>query len=164
MDKRNAVEGLFQDIMNASSEKDLEILEQLLSGVKRKLQEPQTTYISELLQMERTVDQHRCIMTIPINELTENTAHILHGGMTATLLDTAMGTLANDVLPEDMGAVTSNLNIYYIAPGIGKSIKVIAEIIHKGTQTIVLEASAFRDDEVKIAHCTSTFHIIKRKK
>ena len=160
---KERIEALLQECLNEASGGDLEVLEQLLLGVKNKLHGENPSYITSVLQMEREVDEEQCIITMPINKFTDNGAQMVHGGITATLIDTTMGTLANHRLPEGYGAVTSNLHVHYIAPGVGKSLKAIAKLIHSGSQTMVIESSAFRDDGVKIAHCTSTFHIVKRQ-
>jgi uncharacterized protein (TIGR00369 family) len=110
--------------------------------------------------MEKTVDAETSYITIPINSITDNSFRIVHGGITATVMDTAMGILANQLLPEGYSAVTSNLNIHYIAPGIGEKVKASAKLIHKGSNTLVMEGSVFRDDGKQIAHGTGTFFIV----
>jgi uncharacterized protein (TIGR00369 family) len=112
--------------------------------------------------MERTFDQDTCEITIPINPILNNNLNILHGGITATVLDTAMGSLANHHLPEGYGAVTNQLNIHYTAPGTGASLRCKAEILHQGSKTMVISGEAYRSDGKKIAHATGTFFIIEK--
>jgi uncharacterized protein (TIGR00369 family) len=73
-----------------------------------------------------------------------------------------MGTLANYLLPEGFGAVTNQLNIHYIAPGIGDFLHCKAELIHQGNKTLVISGEAFRSDGKKIAYATGTFFIIQK--
>ena len=112
--------------------------------------------------MERNFDQNSCEITIPITPIINNNLDIVHGGITATVLDTAMGVLANQLLPEGFGAVTNQLNIHYIAPGIGETLRCKADIVHKGSKTMVISGEAFRSDGKKIAYATGTFFIIKK--
>ncbi|GIN37657.1 MULTISPECIES: PaaI family thioesterase [Heyndrickxia] len=153
---------LFNECLQNANEDDLKVMYQLLNGVKRKQEKVNYTFIDGILHMDRDISDQKCEITIPISALTENSLQIVHGGVTATILDTAMGTLANSLLPTGYGAVTSNLSIYYIAPGIGESLRASAEVIHKGTKTLVIEGSVHRNDGKKIAHCSGTFFIIKK--
>lgn len=153
---------LLESCIENGSETDLKALIYLLEGVENKISQKSSTYIGNILHMERKLEQGTCEITIPLNPVLHNNINILHGGITATVLDTVMGTLANDVLPEGFGAVTNQLNIHYIAPGIGESLRFKAEIIHHGTKTVVVSGEAYRSDGKKIAHATGTFFIIEK--
>ncbi|MFJ5713434.1 PaaI family thioesterase [Neobacillus sp. NPDC093127] len=153
---------LLESCIENGSEIDLNALSCLLGAVQKKINRKQSTFIDGILQMERTMDQESCEITIPINPIINNNLNIIHGGITATVLDTAMGSLVNYLLPEGFGAVTNQLNIHYIAPGIGESLRCKAEIIHKGSKTYVISGEAFRSDGKKIAYATGTFFIIKK--
>jgi uncharacterized protein (TIGR00369 family) len=161
MIKDNVKDILHQCIEHAT-EDELKVIHQLLAGMKRKKENINGSLIGGILHMDKIEKENFCQITIPINDITKNSINIVHGGITATVLDTAMGTLANTLLPEGYGAVTSNLSIHYIAPGKGSNMKATAQVIHKGSQTLVIEGSAYCDDGKKIAHCTGTFHIIKK--
>jgi uncharacterized protein (TIGR00369 family) len=144
------------------TETDLNALTSLLEGVQKKINRKNSTFIDGILHMERTFDKNSCEITIPINPVLNNNLNIVHGGITATVLDTAMGSLVNYLLPEGLGAVTNQLNIHYLAPGTGESIRCKAEIIHQGSKTMVISGEAYRSDGKKIAyargHCkTLTF-------
>lgn len=153
---------LLETCIETGTKEDLEALSFLIEGVQRKINRKNSTYIDGLLHMERKLENHSCEITIPLNSATHNNLNIVHGGITATVLDTAMGSLANYLLPEGYGAVTNQLNIHYIAPGIGDQLHCKAEIIHQGTKTIVITGEACRSDGRKIAHATGTFFIIKK--
>ncbi|MCL6571619.1 MAG: PaaI family thioesterase [Bacillus sp. (in: Bacteria)] len=151
---------LLETCIENGTETDLLAIAHLLEGVQKKLSGKNTTYVDGILQMERTMDKNSCEITIPIHPILNNNLHIVHGGITATVLDTAMGSLANHLLPEGLGAVTSQLNIHYTAPGIGKEIRCKAEVIHQGSKTMVISGEAYRSDGKKIAYATGTFFII----
>lgn len=161
MEKRD-VQDIFNECLKEATEDELKVIHQLLEGVQRKQQKWNDSYIGAILNMEKLPSDNEYKITIPINALTENSLGIVHGGITATVLDTVMGTLANTILPDGYGAVTSNLSIHFIAPGTGERMETIAKIIHKGTKTIVIEGSAYGENGKKIAHCTGTFFIIKK--
>jgi uncharacterized protein (TIGR00369 family) len=154
---------LLDECISLSSEQDLETLQIVLSGVKNKLSGKNSTYIDGLLHMDRTLDNQTCEIDIPITRMLDNTLGIVHGGFTATVLDTAMGTLANKLLPEGYAAVTSQMNIHYLAPGIGDNLHSKATLIHKGRSTVVLEADVFRSDGRKIAHSSGSFFVVEKQ-
>ncbi|PKR86935.1 PaaI family thioesterase [Heyndrickxia camelliae] len=160
--KKQDVQELFNQCMEQATADELKVIHQLLTGVQRKKQKYNDSYISAILNMEKFPSDNEYKISIPINTLTDNSLGIVHGGITATVLDTVMGTLANTLVPEGYGAVTSNLAIHFIAPGKGEKMETIAKIIHKGTNTLVIEGTAFCDNGKKIAHCTGTFFIIKK--
>jgi len=153
---------LLETILQNGSEEDLEVIKQLLEGVENKIKRNRRTYIDGILHMETNFTEDSCEITIPISPVINNNLNIVHGGITATVLDTTMGVLANRLLPEGYGAVTNQLNIHYIAPGIGDALNCKAEVIHKGTKTMVISGEAFRSDGKKIAYATGTFFMIKK--
>lgn len=154
---------LLDTCLENGTDEDLRVIKQLLEGIQYKINRNRRTYIDGLLQMETSYDQNSCEITIPITPVIHNNLNIVHGGITATVLDTTMGVLANRLLPEGYGAVTNQLNIHYIAPGIGDSIRCKAEVIHKGTKTMVISGKAFRSDGKKMAYATGTFFMIKKE-
>lgn len=153
---------LLEACMENASETDLNALSFMLEGIQNKIAGKNTTFIDGLLHMERKLDENSCEITVPITPSIYNNLNIVHGGITATVLDTAMGSLANYLLPEGLGAVTNQLNIHYIAPGIGDSLRCRAELIHKGRKTFVIAGEAFREDGKKVAYATGTFFVIEK--
>lgn len=150
----------FNDMIQGASDKDLELLQNLYNGLQRK---EQLTYISRILQSEEQLKDSTFEITIPLTTLVKNPLDILHGGITATIIDNAMAGIIRSVLPEDSAFVTTQLNIHYISPGIGDSVTCIARIDHKGTKTMVLAADVIRSDGKKIAQATGSFFIIKKR-
>jgi uncharacterized protein (TIGR00369 family) len=160
--KNQELKHLLEECLQLADENDTKIIESILTGVKEKLKRENGTYIEHILQMKRNLDVDTYELTLPLSSLVNNNLDILHGGITATVLDTAMGMMVNKVLPEGQAAVTNQLNIHYLAPGIGSQITCKAKIVHQGSKTMVMEAEVQRDDGKKIAHATGSFFIIKK--
>ncbi|MFP7296008.1 PaaI family thioesterase [Neobacillus niacini] len=162
---KDVLHQLLNQCIEKGTEEDLHALTYLLEGFQKKIDKPYTQYIDGLLHMERKIDKEKktCEITVPLNAVWNNSLDIVHGGITATLLDTVMGTAINAILKEGYGAVTNQLNIHYIAPGTGDTLRCKAEIIHHGAKTAVISGEVFRDDGKKIAHGTGTFFIIQKK-
>ena len=153
---------LLEECIELAEESDLKVLTSLLEGSKAKLS-GKGSYIGRLLQMKRKHEKDRYEITLPLSALVQNNLGIVHGGITATVLDAAMGSLAYTALPEGYAAVTSQLNIHYLAPGTGADLRCVATFIHQGKQTLVVEGQIFREDGKKIAHATGTFFVVKHK-
>lgn len=154
---------LLESCLEKGSSSDIDSLTYAMEGIYKKINGEKTTFIEGLTHMERKINQQSCEITIPLNSLFDNSLGMLHGGITATILDTAMGVLANYLLPAGFKAVTNQLNIHYLSPGIGDQIRCLATIIHQGKNTFIISGEAFRDDGKKIAHATGTFFIIKNQ-
>jgi uncharacterized protein (TIGR00369 family) len=149
----------FEQLIKNGTEEDLQVLEHILEGLNNK----QLTYVNSLLHMESSMKDDSFEIKIPLNSLVHNPLGILHGGITATVIDTAMGALVHHLLPEGTAAVTTQLNIHYISPGIGDDIVCKAKIDHHGSKTMLVSADVYRTDGQKIAQATGSFFIIKKK-
>lgn len=160
----NELHELLEECISLSDEQELEILKNILTGAKNKLTGKNNTYIDGLMHVQKTISSNTCEIEIPISKMLDNTLGIVHGGFTATMLDTAMGTLANRLLPDGYAAVTSQINIHYLAPGMGDRLHCKATLVHKGKSMLVLEADAFRSDGKKIAHSSGSFFVVEKQK
>lgn len=86
------------------------------------------------------------------------TLGLLHGGVTATLLDTAMGYAAVTTAPEGHYVVTVQLNINYIRPARhGETLRATGEIVHTGRQTAVARGEIRTSDGQLVAAGSGTF-------
>lgn len=64
----------------------------------------------------------------------------VHGGITSTLADIVMGFAAYSLVEEGEGAVTSDLKISYLRPGIGDKIIAKGKVIKPGKMLYYCEA------------------------
>ncbi len=155
---------LLDEIIKVANSKDFDNVKELLHGLLNQNADTKDVgFIGKILQMERKITGQTCEITIPLNPMVNNGLGIVHGGVTATLIDSAMGTLANSLLPEGFGAVTTQMNIHYIAPGIGESLRCVAHCEHQGTKTMVLTATVYRPDNKKVATASGSFFIIPKQ-
>jgi uncharacterized protein (TIGR00369 family) len=152
---------LLNNCMENASEEELQVIRQLLQGVQSKKQGLHGSYIGGILDMKKEYKEDEFEVSIPINDVVYNSMNIVHGGITATILDSAMGTLANIAAPEGYGAVTTNLSIHYLAPGKLGRYTARARVVHQGKTTMVLEGYVLRDDGSRAAQCTGSFFIVK---
>src|SRR5262249_57706259 len=86
------------------------------------------------------------------------TVGILHGGVTATLLDTVLGMASGTTAPEDHYVVTVQLNVNFIRPvWEGESLVATGEVIHFGRQTAVARGEVRTSGGVLAASGSGTF-------
>ncbi|MFZ3588069.1 PaaI family thioesterase [Bacillus sp. DJP31] len=166
MDNTKAlIQNQLQTFLQDANSEEEQALTFILDGLLRKQQGENGSYLGGLLKATSLYDEseQRFEMTIPNSIIIQNALRIVHGGITATLLDSAMGTLVHRLLPSDVAAVTTEMKINYVAPGVGSELKCVATIIHKGSRTVVCEGKVFRDDGKLMAHSTASFFIIPRK-
>ncbi|MBZ5748735.1 MULTISPECIES: PaaI family thioesterase [Metabacillus] len=153
---------LTNEVLQDALEEDQYVLELILTGLKKKQYHEKNSYINAILHAEGEFKNGQFTIKIPNTPIIQNALTIVHGGITATLLDSAMGGLVHHILPPDKTVVTSEMKINYVAPGVGKELVCTTDIIHKGNKTVVTEGRVYRDDGTLIAHSTASFFIINR--
>ncbi|KWW11578.1 MULTISPECIES: PaaI family thioesterase [Peribacillus] len=153
----------FQKLAESADATELSILSGLISGLKARREQRKYSYISSLLQLNKNIctDGTRLTMTMPNTPLVHNELNITHGGMIATLIDTAMGTLASSTVPKGHATVTTDIQVRYVKPAIGDSLTCTCELIHTGSKTIIIVGKVHRDDGELCAVSTGNFFILK---
>jgi len=89
-----------------------------------------------------------------------NPAGTLHGGVLATLVDTAMGQAVRSATDDDVPA-TSQLTVTYLRPGKPGAVEVTASVRTRGEHLTVCEAEVEQDGRA-LAHAVATFALLHR--
>lgn len=87
---------------------------------------------------------------------------IVHGGVYATLIDSAMGLAVMRSRP-DHSVVTTNLNMHYVAPAATGKLTVTAEIVHASRKLVTAQAKAFGEGGALCALGTGTFRVLEKQ-
>lgn len=82
---------------------------------------------------------------------------LLHGGATASLIDTAMAFAVVTKLGKDEKASTVDLNVHYLRPVINGEIFCKAKIVKNGKRLLTVSAEVVDDSEKLIATALSTY-------
>ena len=90
-----------------------------------------------------------------------NAAGTLHGGVLATLVDTAMGTAVRSASDDGDVPATSQLTVTYLRPGKPGPLEVTARVRTKGEHLTVCEADVDQDGR-SLAHAVATFALLHR--
>ena len=100
-------------------------------------------------------------LTFEVGEEHLNAGGTLHGGVVATLVDTAMGQAVRTVTGEGDVPATSQLTVTYLRPGTTGRLTVFARVRTRGEHLTVCEADVEQDGK-SIGHAVATFALLHR--
>ena len=154
----------FRRLLENGTPEDIEVISGLLDNLQRKQGGRYSTYLNAALEMQRDLlDDDRCIISLHNGPFIHNSAGIPHGGILATLADTAMGTLATARSPEGFVAVTVNFNIHYLSVAEEETILAEASIVRHGRHLIVAESEIRQPDGRIVATATGSFMAVPKQ-
>ncbi|WP_224279841.1 PaaI family thioesterase [Nocardioides lacusdianchii] len=119
--------------------------------------------IRRLLGMRFTeVDPGRVVMALTTQPDFSNPHGTVHGGVTATLLDSVMGCAVHSTLPAGVGYTTLELKVNYIrAAGLdGQLLTGEGRTVHVGRRTATAEGSITDAQGKLVGHATTTCLIL----
>ena len=88
-----------------------------------------------------------------------NQAGTVHGGVLATLVDTAMGAAVRSAVDDGDVPATSQLTVTYLRPGKPGELSVTARVRTRGEHLTVCEADVEQDDR-SLVHAVATFALL----
>ncbi len=94
----------------------------------------------------------------------KNIWNTAHGGVLASLLDSACGLATVPVMEGNETTVTQDLHIKYMAPLREGIITAYGKIVHKGKGSIVTEAEAFNEDGILVGKGYATHRTHQTRK
>ncbi|MDQ0206474.1 PaaI family thioesterase [Alkalicoccobacillus murimartini] len=161
---KHAIQKQFDQYIQTASETEMNVLSTVLSNLQQK-KDTTGSFLSALIKMKKSTTQNNELeVSLPVHPIIYNSLDMVHGGITATLADSAMGTLVHDLLPEHQTAVTSNLSVQYIRPGKGESLHCKATVTHQGRQLYVTEARIVNNLNKLVATAHATFMVVPKNK
>ena len=94
-----------------------------------------------------------------------NHAGFVHGGMIATLADSAMGRSVRTLGPEIKRALSFDLKMNFVhAAKVGETLRATGKVLHEGRRTVVLDCTVVSATGRLIATATATFLISRTEK
>jgi uncharacterized protein (TIGR00369 family) len=116
--------------------------------------------MAELMGLEPVeADEGRVVFAVEPKPQHENALGLAHGGLAATLLDSAMGCAVHSTLPEGAGYTTLELKINYTRPVTSASGRIVCEgtVVHRGGRVATAEGRVVAEATGKlVAHGTTT--------
>ena len=133
--------------------------------MSEELSVPKLTKLAKTIGFEITeFTEGNCIVELPITEEHLNAGGVVHGGLHATMMDTAMGGTLVTTLPKEQWCATAQLDISYLeASYAGSHLTATGEIIRKGKNLAHLRGEIIDEKGRKIAHASGTWAIWKMK-
>lgn len=95
----------------------------------------------------------------------ENTLRMLHGGVAATMLDTAMGAAAHAMLPLGSAVVTLDLTLTYMRPIDARNTPVTAtgRVLNVGRRTVYVSGEVVDRHGALTVHAVGNFSILNTR-
>lgn len=126
--------------------------------VKRAIAVPFARLIG--LQVE-SVEFSRAVLTMEIREELKQYDDIVHGGATATLIDSAMAFAIIPHLADEEGSSTVDLTIHYLRPLSQGVAKATAQVVRAGRRVIVVSAEVVDAEGRSVATAISSYLRLK---
>ncbi|MEU0947200.1 PaaI family thioesterase [Streptomyces canus] len=104
------------------------------------------------------VSEGRAVFSLTPGEEHYNPIGSVHGGVYATLLDSALGCAVQSTLPAGMGYTSLDLSVKFlkrVSVDTGP-VRAIGTIVHRGRQTALAEATLVDTEDRMLAHATSS--------
>lgn len=109
------------------------------------------------------LSEGRAVFTVEPAEYHYNPIGVVHGGLAATLLDSAMGCAVHSTLPAGAGYTTLEIKVNYIRPMTAETggVRCEAKVIHVGGRTATAEGRVLDESGKLYAHATTTCIIFR---
>lgn len=131
----------------------LELIKAMIDG------ELPTPPIMRLMDMERMeAEEGRVIVTMRAQEFHYNPLGTVHGGVIATLLDTAAACSVHTTLPAGVGYTSLDLNTKFLRPVTLASgmLRCEGSVLQRGRRTALAQSTLSDESGRLLAHATST--------
>ena len=110
---------------------------------------------------DQQADDGRSRLALDATDQHLNPAGTVHGGVLATLVDTAMGAAVRSSTGDEDVPATSQLTITYLRPARPGTLTVTAEVRKQGEHLTVCEADVEQDGKA-LVHAVATFAVLHR--
>ncbi len=105
-------------------------------------------------------DDDRAVVTLPYNPGLDHAMGGVHGGVYATLLDTAGWFTAAVRRKGDCWIATSELSVHFLRPVREAGLRAEGDVIKQGRRQDVVEMRLYAEGEDLVGHATGTFLVL----
>lgn len=140
-----------------------EEIHNLIQALKRSRVSP-LAFIEEMMHFKagREIEPGRLYEhKMEVTEALKNRFDMLHGGITATFVDTAMGATVFHITGSTNGAVTLDLNVNFLNPARIGWLTAKTEVVKKGGTIVVMHTRVYDEHGVLVATASGTFFRLK---
>lgn len=105
-------------------------------------------------------DEGRAIVDLPYNPDLDHALRGVHGGVYATLLDTAGWFTAAAAHDVSFWMATTEMSIHFLAPVQRTALRAVGQLIRQGRRQDVTEMRLYDGDDRLVGHATGTFVLL----
>lgn len=148
-------------VATAAGALELSGLEYLRAMASGELPPPPIAVLMDMGPVE--VEEGRVVFATVPAEFHYNPIGVVHGGLAATLLDSAMGCAVQSTLAAGQGYTTLEVKVNFVRAMTRDTGRVLAEgtVVHRGGKTATAEGRVVRESDGKLlAHGTTTCLIV----
>jgi uncharacterized protein (TIGR00369 family) len=113
------------------------------------------------IQLE-SIEPGQATMTLQIREELKQNAGVVHGGVVASLIDSATAFAILPLLKDDERTTTVDLTISYLRPLASGIVSATARVVREGGRIVVVSANLFDDTGSLAATALSTYIKLRR--
>jgi uncharacterized protein (TIGR00369 family) len=117
------------------------------------------SFVDQLGVYGRTADDGTAELELDATDEHLNEAGTVHGGVLATLVDTAMGQAVRSSTGEHDVPATSQLTVTYLRPGKPGHLRATGRVSTQGEHLTVCEADVEQDGRT-LVHAVATFAVL----
>ena len=99
----------------------------------------------------------RAVVSMAMRHELKQPSHLMHGGATASLVDTATAFAVASVLSKGENTATVDLTIHYLRPVTEGTVRCEAKILRAGKRLITVAAEVFNEKEQLVATALTTY-------
>ena len=103
------------------------------------------------------ISEGKAIMKLPMRDELRQPYGLLHGGATASLIDTATAFAVVAAIGQEEKATTVDLTIHYLRPVIDEAIVCEAKVVRAGKRLLTVSAEVHNESGKLIATALSTY-------
>ena len=107
-------------------------------------------------------EEANAAIDLPYNPLLDHGSGGVHGGVCATMLDSAGWFTAAASHDAPSWHATSQLNTHFLEPARETSLRAIGRLLKRGRRQVVAEMCLYDDQDRLVGHATGTFAAIER--
>lgn len=109
------------------------------------------------------LSEGRAVFAVQPAEYHYNPIGVVHGGLAATLLDSAMGCAIHSTLPAGTGYTTLEIKVNFVRPMSAETgrVRCEAKVVHVGSRTATAEGRVIDEAGKLYAHGTTTALILR---
>ena len=113
---------------------------------------------ARLIGMELVdIRPNEAVIKIDMRDDLRQPSGVLHGGVTATLIDTAMAFAVRTHLAEEEATATIDLTVHYLRPHISGTFTCTAKVVRAGKRIFTVSADVENEEGKLIATGLSTY-------